>query len=137
VPVGDFDCAFGLFSSLFGFSHAASSNAATLERCAVRATQGRLRVSRYFFGHAGFSGILLEGNSGAWAFVGPGATRGRLFTPPPKKRKREKKGKKGNLSKFRKRSVENSQNFENKGRTKNANLVDLEKCCKMRLCSLS
>ena len=79
VSVGDCDCAFGLLFSLFGSSHAATSNAATHERCAVRDTQGRLRVYRYLFGHAGFSGTLLEGNSGARAFVGSGATRGRLF----------------------------------------------------------
>ena len=33
------------------------------------ARQRRWRVLRFRFGHAGFSGILLEGNSGARAFV--------------------------------------------------------------------
>ena len=42
-------------------------------------------MSRFLFGHAGFSGIFLEGDTGARAFVGPGATRGRLS-----KRKKEK-----------------------------------------------
>ena len=41
------------------------------------------------------------------------------------------------FSNFRNKSVENLPNFENEDREKNANLVDLEKCCKMRLCSLS
>ena len=39
--------------------------------------------------------------------------------------------------KIKKKSVDNLQNFENQSREKNANLVDLEKCYKMRLCSLS
>ena len=36
-----------------------------------------------------------------------------------------------------KQFVENLQKIEDEGREKNANLVDLEKCCKMRFCSLS
>ena len=50
---------------------------------------GVSRVFRFFsvlFDHAGFSGILLEGDSGARAF-GPGATRGRLFGEKKEKRK--------------------------------------------------
>ena len=48
-------------------------------------------MSRFLFGHAGISGIFLEGDTGARAFVGPGATRGRLFEKKEKKKEKKKR----------------------------------------------